>query len=433
MTAVQRATLIAKDGEINGTTVQTEARPTSSSRRHYRYQRRRRHRHADGGLRRDRQRPVDARTIQIAATADNVVGNALTSGSWIDIDAQQDVTGNALDAETWVTINAARNAAGNQITAGTTVALTTTLDATGNLIDAGGAVAIVATQDATGNVVDAASAEIRASEDISRGSIDVSGTALLIATSDIQGVSVNAGGTVTLTATNGYIQGVTVLTGDDAELSAGLEIDATDITAWNDIHVNRASFIAASSFIAENGVIDITGVTGNIVDTTIVLKDSDTAGNEMVYIVIGGELDAVWIDAANDIDVTASYIVDGMYLSEGGDIRLDVSNSIIGADVVTKDGDIRLIADVDVIATDVTAAGNIHFEVAGDVVNTQADATGYINVGTAAARVDNVIGSSMVADGQLQVWTSENIETSTFVTAAAADAILDALGQHHRR
>ena len=139
-----------------------------------------------------------------------------------------------------------------------------------------------------------------------------------------------------LTATAGNITGSSVAAGTTAGLTAGNEIDGTDVTAGTDITVLARKF-AASSFVSETGAITVGNanrLVEDIIDTTIWAKSKD-AGT--VEVTASNEIDGTTITAGSDLTVTAGYLAASALISETGKITA-TAGLIDATSLLAKDG-----------------------------------------------------------------------------------------------
>jgi len=256
-----------------------------------------------------------------ATKGDIVAGSATAKQSYVDVLAKGNIDALSIDAYTYavlnatnvlngsvtaqtdsVTVNAGQFISNQDINAATFVSLDAVLDVVGSSVLAGGMVTVGddalvrslhTTQIVAGGPIDInLSEEMDGSTANSLSTVNVDANNVTNSNVDADGlIDVNAATNITNSVFKGDLAGVLAVdleageairnvdvlaTNGSAKLNAiASEIDATDVQALLDIEADAGTYIVASSFIAEEGSIDIEAHDGNIVATSVVLKDDD--------------------------------------------------------------------------------------------------------------------------------------------------------------
>ncbi len=263
-------------------------------------------------------------------------------------------------------------------------------DVLGGMIDAGGNVAIGVQID-----VDLTDPDLPIASIPTDASYGLFGDLIPGEAMNIIGTAINAGGWVLL--------------------NANAEIDGTHVTAVGDIDANAGTGIVNTSLVSVAGSITATTLLGNIVDSAFVTK-GEGGTVTLEALAATGELDGNEVVAISDINVTAGgYIVDGMYVSETGDVTLtSLNQSIVGTNVVSKLGNATLNAGRFINAADITAMQNVFLNADADVANTTVLAGANITVdGYNNAQVRSLHTSTLVAGGNVVIDASEEVDGST--------------------
>ena len=186
-------------------------------------------------------------------------------------------------------------------------------------------------------------------------------------------VNANADGeNVTMTATEGSIINSGVYANVKAVLTAGDEIDGTNVTAQGtglpetgeDAITAMAKYIGESSFIAENGDVTI----GSEEDPVLQIRGSTIwakLGAVNVYIdEEEGEFDGMALTAKQDLKIKAAYIIGSTLISEEGNVDVTAKKSLGGTTVVSKHKDVTVDAGrieansaIDAIEGNITVTG----------------------------------------------------------------------------
>jgi hypothetical protein len=315
--------------------------------------------------------------VSITAAA-NVATNAITAAGNVTVNAGEQIVGNTITTAGAATL-AADNITNNNVSATGNLSATATTSVVGGTYTTAaaarvtgayvGSVTIAATGNATitsgttveNTVVRGAIVNVTAEDNIEN--LDAKATRyawIQSNTGSVIGADVVANG---IGSTNGVVvkamldvidlsatattAGVNVLaetgniTGSDvnakttAVLTAGNEIDGTDVTAGTDITV-AAKKLAADSFVSEAGMITITGVE-DIVNSTIWAKDKKAG---IVEVTATNEIDGTTIVAGADLTVNAGYLVASDLISETGDIAATAGTLISDGSMTAKVGSI---------------------------------------------------------------------------------------------
>ncbi len=366
----------------------------------------------------------------VIITADEVAGNGIVSETGtVTIEAAANVATNAITATGDVTIDADEQIAGNTITTDGAATLTAR-DITNNNVASTGDLSAAATTSVVGGTYTTAGAATVTGAYVGSLTVAASGDATITSGSDVENaavrgaiVNVTAARNVAnvdivstdasvLTATAGNITGSSVAAGTTAGLTAGNEIDGTDVTAGTDITV-VARKLAADSFVSEGGKITITGVE-DIVNSTIWAKSLDAG---IVEVTATNEIDGTTIVAGADLTVNAGYLVASDLISEAGDIAAT-------AETLISDG--SMTAKIGSIAANAAEVAGTGFSAGQDVAVTAATIAG---TGILAGRnvtldgTDNAAGSiannSVSNSGDVAITNAERVDNNTVATAGS--------------
>jgi hypothetical protein len=261
---------------------------------------------------------------------------------------------------------------------------------------------------------------------------------------DITGVTVDAVGTVKLgldvegrgNKANDIV-GSVVDTDSDAWLKAEAEIDSTEVTAGNDISAVAGTYIVSSSFTAINGSIDVLAILGNVVDSTLVVKDADNTNDETATVEAGAELDDVVVSSIGSVTGTAgTWIVDGAFISEEGSVTLTANRgSITGTTAESKVSFVDADATQDINGMTVDAGTsadlNAGLDIAGNAVNADGYAVltawanvqgGNVNAGTMVdivARTGDVDGITAFGGGAVTGTANQSVTNASFTSTGS--------------
>ena len=317
---------------------------------------------------------VNANVWSVEVTMNAEDGSIIGSnaeGSNVTLTASNSIIDSGVTASNTATLTAENEIDTTNVTAGGAIDATATTIAASSFISETGDVNATATLiDATTILAKEGAITVDA-DDISGLTATALGDIAITAVNDI--VNANADGeNVTMTATEGSIINSGVYANVKAVLTAGDEIDGTNVTAQGtglpetgeDAITAMAKYIGESSFIAENGDVTI----GSEEDPVLQIRGSTIwakLGAVNVYIDEDeGEFDGMALTAKQDLKIKAAYIIGSALISEEGNVDVTAKKSLGGTTVVSKHKDVTVDAGrieansaIDAIEGNITVTG----------------------------------------------------------------------------
>lgn len=318
------------------------------------------------------------------------------------IDATMDVTGVTADVVGDLTVGgtAAVNIVNLTASVSEDVILTATRNITGAAVDAdtadlnaggdvnGGSLTLngLADIDATGSVVEL-SVETDGAAEITAG-IDVVDISVNAASTDVDGDNISGGtvdvaGLAAIDANNGDVTGTVINSGilnlGTDPLTVTLDLVGVEANVVNDINVVTTGDVEGSEFVSGSGSVSVdvddvrdSGFTGTDVSFVVVgdiIDSTATATVTSVEGTAGGTINALTIDSALDVDLTAGQDILGSNVTAGDLVVLTSTTGNVQSVSVNADGAVSVFAELEIDGNEVTAGQVIRLEAGRDIVD----------------------------------------------------------------